>query len=204
VTGPGRSGGQAAGIRETMQVLLSLRARHRAPFRHVKPLSAAERPAAEVTTGGGPARVDGAAPSFDPATVSRFLPQVTAGGIDQKDPVRFPESPLPQVMDLVGFTLSDGKEREPAAALAAAAAGTGLYTWTGGVHSRMFAGTGKKNRDSVRLARARAGDYQIPAPGNSGLAENNLPRQGSVSCRFPRIREAPIPKTQSPAKITNA
>jgi hypothetical protein len=48
---------------------------------------------------------------------------VPARGISKEITVRFLQPPLAEVMQLVGFALSDENEGEPAAALAATAAG---------------------------------------------------------------------------------
>jgi hypothetical protein len=49
---------------------------------------------------------------------------VPAGSIGEEKAVSFFEAPFPEVMDLVGFTLPDENDREPAATLTAAAADT--------------------------------------------------------------------------------
>ncbi len=45
----------------------------------------------------------------------------------KKIPVRFPETPLTEVVQLVRFALPDSDNREPAAALATATAGAGRF-----------------------------------------------------------------------------
>jgi hypothetical protein len=50
--------------------------------------------------------------------------QVPAGSIGEEKAVGLSEAPLTEVMDLVGFALPDENNREPAAALATAAADT--------------------------------------------------------------------------------
>jgi hypothetical protein len=49
--------------------------------------------------------------------------KVPAGGIGKEKTIRFPEAPLTEVLDLVGFALPDKNDGEPAAALAAMTAG---------------------------------------------------------------------------------
>lgn len=46
--------------------------------------------------------------------------------VDEEVTACFPEPPLPEVMQLMGFALPDNRERQPPAALTAAAAGTGF------------------------------------------------------------------------------
>ncbi len=99
--------------------------RHRASFRNVIPLPAAQGPAAEVPTGRRAGVVDGTAPPPGPAGVRLVLPQVPARGIDKEKAARFLKTPFTEVLHLVGFALVDGDKGEPAAAFPAAAAGAG-------------------------------------------------------------------------------
>jgi hypothetical protein len=55
------------------------------------------------------------------------LAQVPARGISKEITVGFLQPPLAEVMQLVGFALPDENEREPAAALAATAAGVACH-----------------------------------------------------------------------------
>jgi len=59
------------------------------------------------------------------AAVRRIFDQMPAGCIDKEEPGGFLQAPFPEVLDLVGFTLADRDERQPAAALTATAAGAG-------------------------------------------------------------------------------
>jgi len=55
-----------------------------------------------------------------------------ARGISEEIAIRFHKPPLAEVMQLVGFALPHGDEREPAAALATAAAGASCHIGSGG------------------------------------------------------------------------
>jgi hypothetical protein len=105
-------------------VLLSvLFCRHRASFRHVIPLSAAQGFPAEIPAGGRPGFINGTAPFPDAVAIRLLFAQVPARGIGKEITVRLLQPPLAEVMELVGFVLPYEHEREPAAALAAMAAG---------------------------------------------------------------------------------
>jgi hypothetical protein len=99
--------------------------RHRTGSRHVIPFPATHGLPAEVPAGGRPPLVDGATPPRDTAAAGLLFAQVPARGIGKEITVRFLQSPLAEVVQLVGLALPDGNYREPAAAFAAAAAGAG-------------------------------------------------------------------------------
>jgi len=99
--------------------------RHRTSFRHIIPLPATQWFPAEVPAGSRPGLVNGTAPFPDSAAIRLLFAQVPARGIGKEITVRFLQAPLAEVMQLVGFALPDENEREPSAAFAAAAAGTG-------------------------------------------------------------------------------
>ena len=103
--------------------------RHRTAFRNIIPLPASQGLAAEVPAGGGPLLVNGTAPFPDSAAIRLIFAQVLARGVNKEVTVRFLQPPLAEVMQLVGFALPDGDEREPAAALATVAAGAGYRVW---------------------------------------------------------------------------
>ena len=90
------------------------------------------------------------------AAVRVLLAQVPAGGIGKETAVRFLKTPFAEVMQLVGFALPDEDDREPAAALAAAAAGAGYQGRLGGFHGFItdIGGTakwGERNRLTYRF-----------------------------------------------------
>jgi len=64
---------------------------------------------------------------------------VPAGSISEEKAIGFFEAPLTEVVDLVGFALPDENNREPAAALAAAAADT-AHVMRCGFHSSTIGG----------------------------------------------------------------
>jgi len=99
--------------------------RHRTSFRHVIPLPATQWFPAEVPAGSRPGPVNGTAPFPDSIAIPLLFTQVPAWGIGKEITVRFLKPPLAEVMQLMGFALPDENEREPAAAFAATAAGTG-------------------------------------------------------------------------------
>jgi hypothetical protein len=70
---------------------------------------------------------------------------VPAWSIGKEKAVRFLETPFAEVMQLVGFALPDENDGEPAAALAAAVAGSGCWGRLGGFHSVItdYRSTGK-------------------------------------------------------------
>lgn len=98
-------------------------ARHCTPFRHKIPLPATQGLAAEVATGSRPGLVNGTAPLPDTTAIRLIFAQVPARGIGKEIAACFGKPPLAEVMQLVGLALPHGDEREPAAALATAAAG---------------------------------------------------------------------------------
>jgi len=59
---------------------------------------------------------------------------VPAGRICKEEAVSFFEAPFPEIMHLVWFALADERDREPAAAFTAAAAGTGWRSRLGWSH----------------------------------------------------------------------
>jgi hypothetical protein len=59
---------------------------------------------------------------------------VPAWGIGKEKAVRFFKTPFAEVLQLVGFALPDQNDGEPAAALAATAAGTGRRGSLGWFH----------------------------------------------------------------------
>jgi hypothetical protein len=61
--------------------------------------------------------------------------QVPAGGVGKEITALFFEPALAEIMQLVGFALPDKDEGEPAAAFAAAVAGTGCRDGLGEFHS---------------------------------------------------------------------
>ena len=68
-----------------------------------------------------------------------------ARGIGKEKAVRFLKTAFAEVMQLVGFALPDKNDGEPAAALAAVAAGAGRWGRLGGFHSVItdYGNTGK-------------------------------------------------------------
>jgi hypothetical protein len=79
---------------------------------------------------------------------------VPAGGVGKEIAALFFEPALAEIMQLVGFALPDKDDWEPAAAFAAAVAGTGYRDGLGGFHSSIsLYRTGTK--------RVRAGPGQI-------------------------------------------
>jgi hypothetical protein len=70
---------------------------------------------------------------------------VPAWGIGKEKAVRFPETPFAEVMQLVGFALPDENDGKPAAALAAAVAGSGRRGSLGWFHRGItdYGNTGK-------------------------------------------------------------
>jgi hypothetical protein len=109
--------------------LFSLITRHRATGRHVIPLPATQGPATEIPAGSWPGLVDGTAPLRNPAPVRFFLFQVPAGRIGKEVPVRFPQPPFAEVVQLMGLALPDKNQGQPAAAFTAAAADAGRRNW---------------------------------------------------------------------------
>jgi len=99
--------------------------RHRTSFRNVISLPATQGLAAEVPTRGRPVVVDCTGPLPDPVAVRLLLTYVPAWGIGKEKAVRFLKTAFAEVMQLVGFALPDKNDGEPAAALAAVAAGAG-------------------------------------------------------------------------------
>lgn len=97
--------------------------RHCTPIRYVIPLSATQVLPAEVPAGGRPGPVNSTAPSPDSAAIRLLFLQVPARSVNKKIAVRFLQPPLAEIMQMVGFALPHGDKREPAAALAAPAAG---------------------------------------------------------------------------------
>jgi len=73
---------------------------------------------------------------------------VPAGGIDKEIAFRLVETPLAEVVQLVGFALPDQGYREPAAALAATAAGAGGRMRGSGIHGKSIGAGGKKGGGS--------------------------------------------------------
>jgi hypothetical protein len=76
--------------------------------------------------------------------------QVPAGGICKEKAVRFPETPFTEVMQLVGFTLPDKDDGEPAATLTTLAAGAGSLQMLGGFHTST-SGSGMTKREWISL-----------------------------------------------------
>jgi hypothetical protein len=70
---------------------------------------------------------------------------VPAWGIGKEKTVRFLKTPFAEVLQLVGFALTDQNDGEPAAALAATAAGAGRRGNLGVFHSVItdYRSTGK-------------------------------------------------------------
>jgi hypothetical protein len=122
------------GSRSASLQVTPLSVRHRAAFGNEITLPAAQGPAAEVPAGGRAVFVDGTGPLPDPFVISLLHVKVPAGGIGKEKTVRFPEAPLTEVLQLVGFALPDKSDGEPAAALTAATAGTTLGVWPGLFH----------------------------------------------------------------------
>lgn len=91
------------------------------------PLPATQWFAAEIPAGSRPGLVNGTSPFPDPVVIRLLFAQVPARGISKEITVRFLQPPLAEVMQLVGFALSDENKGEPAAALAATAAGVACY-----------------------------------------------------------------------------
>ena len=98
---------------------------HGAPFRNIIPLPATQGFPAEVPTGSRSFLVDGTTPFPDAASVGILFAQVLAGGVGKKITVGFLKAPFTEVMQIVGFALTDRYYGEPAAAFAATAAGAG-------------------------------------------------------------------------------
>ncbi len=103
----------------------ALSASHRTSLRNVKPLAAAQGFSAEVTTGSRPGFVNRTDPFLNSTAIRLLFTQVLTGCIDKEITAFFFKPPLAEVMQLVGFTLPDKDNREPAAALATLAAGSG-------------------------------------------------------------------------------
>jgi len=99
--------------------------RHRTAGRNIIALPATQSLAAEVAAGSWPFLIDGTSPLHNAAAIRLLFLQVPARRLSKKKPVLFLQSPLAEVMQLVGFALPDEDHREPAAARATAAAGAG-------------------------------------------------------------------------------
>ena len=107
---------------------------HRTTLGNVIALPATQGPAAEVPAGGRPPVVDSTPPLPDPAAIRLLFTQVPARSIGKEKAVRFLKTAFAEVLQLVGLALADENNREPAAALSAAAAGAGCRGRSGGFH----------------------------------------------------------------------
>jgi hypothetical protein len=81
--------------------------RHRASFRNVIPLSAAQGLAAEIPAGGRPVLINCTAPDCFSAAVRFVFLQMPAGGIDKKITIGFPHTTLAEVVQVVRFAFPD-------------------------------------------------------------------------------------------------
>jgi hypothetical protein len=101
--------------------------RHRTSFRYEKSFPAAQGFSAEVPAGSRAGFIDRTAPLLCSAGIKLLFAKVPAGGICKEIAAFFLEPALAEIMQLMGFALPDKDNGEPAAAFAAAVAGTGCH-----------------------------------------------------------------------------